>query len=139
MAFLLAPMRGLVWTRSVERRVAFTRTETFPCYDRWGDQIYNDGVRVDGPLKAWTAIGNPKKRRDYPFDEELRAACDLYYFKHYVEWYNTEPFASANGIIPQVNIWDDHGMLNVPLPLREVNSRRIQTLLMASGHTPITS
>lgn len=49
-----------------------------------GDQIYNDGVRVDGPLKAWTDIRNPKKRRDYPFDEELRAACDSYYFANYV-------------------------------------------------------
>ena len=49
-----------------------------------GDQIYNDGVRVDGPLKAWTDIGNPKNRRNYPFDEELRAACDSYYFANYV-------------------------------------------------------
>ena len=49
-----------------------------------GDQIYNDGVRVDGPLKAWTDIANPRKRRDYPFDEDLRAACDAYYFANYV-------------------------------------------------------
>lgn len=48
-----------------------------------GDQIYNDGVRVDGPLKAWTDM-KLKKRRDYPFDEELRAACDSYYFANYV-------------------------------------------------------
>ncbi len=38
-----------------------------------GDQIHNDGVRVDGTLKPWTDIGNPKKRRGYPFDEDLRA------------------------------------------------------------------
>lgn len=49
-----------------------------------GDQIYNDGVRADGPLKAWTDIGNPKKRRDHPFDEGLRDACDSYYFANYV-------------------------------------------------------
>ncbi|MCJ1450363.1 hypothetical protein MMC28_000694 [Mycoblastus sanguinarius] len=73
-----------------------------------GDQIYNDGVRVNGPLKPWTDIGNPKKRRDFPFDEELRAACDVYYFDHYVECYSMEPFATASGI-PQINIWDDHG------------------------------
>lgn len=48
-----------------------------------GDQIYNDGVRADGPLKAWPDVWNPRKRRDYPFDEELRAACDLYYFANY--------------------------------------------------------
>ena len=49
-----------------------------------GDQIYNDGVRVDGTLRPWTDIGNPKKRRDYPFDEDIRAACDSYYFDNYV-------------------------------------------------------
>lgn len=75
-----------------------------------GDQIYNDGVRVKGPLKAWTDIGNPKKRRDFPFQESLRADCDKYYFDNYVKWFSTAPFADANSRIPQVNIWDDHGL-----------------------------
>ena len=76
-----------------------------------GDQIYNDGVRVSGPLKAWTHINNPKKRRDFPFDESLRKDCDRFYFDNYIKWFSTEPFATANARIPQVNIWDDHGML----------------------------
>lgn len=73
-----------------------------------GDQIYNDGIRVNGPLRDWTAIGNPKKRQEYPFPESLRAACDDYYLKNYIRWYNTAPFSTANGQIPQLNIWDDH-------------------------------
>lgn len=73
-----------------------------------GDQIYNDGIRVNGPLKAWTAIGNPQKRQHYPFSEKLRAECDDYYLNNYIQWYNSAPFAVANGQIPQVNIWDDH-------------------------------
>ncbi len=73
-----------------------------------GDQIYNDGIRVSGPLRPWTDISNPKKRRDFPFSEKLRAECDDYYLKNYLRWYNTAPFALANGQIPQVNIWDDH-------------------------------
>lgn len=73
-----------------------------------GDQIYNDGIRVNGPLRKWTDIGNPKKRAEYPFSESLRAECDDYYLKNYIRWYNSEPFALANGQIPQVNIWDDH-------------------------------
>ena len=73
-----------------------------------GDQIYNDGIRVKGPLRPWADTGNPKKRREYPFPEKLRAECDDYYLKNYIRWYSTEPFASANGQIPQVNIWDDH-------------------------------
>ena len=77
-----------------------------------GDQIYNDGIRVDGPLRPWCDIGNPIKRREYPFGEQLRAECDKYYFDSYVKWYSTEPFASANAIIPQINIWDDHDIID---------------------------
>ncbi|KAF2829121.1 hypothetical protein CC86DRAFT_318167 [Ophiobolus disseminans] len=77
-----------------------------------GDQIYNDGVRVDGPLKEWTAIHNPHKRRDYPFGEKMRADCDEYYFNNYVKWYGQRPFSTANGQIPQVNIWDDHDIID---------------------------
>ena len=73
-----------------------------------GDQIYNDGIRVNGPLRTWTEIRNPKKRAEYPFPEGLRSECDDYYLKNYIRWYNSEPFALANGQIPQVNIWDDH-------------------------------
>lgn len=76
-----------------------------------GDQIYNDSVRVDGPLKPWTDIGNPKKRRDFLFNEELRARCDDYYYQSYIRWYGTEPFKAANSTIPQLNIWDDHDII----------------------------
>ncbi|KAI9172128.1 hypothetical protein HJFPF1_01621 [Paramyrothecium foliicola] len=77
-----------------------------------GDQIYNDGIRVSGPLREWTAIGNPKKRREFPFPEKLRSECDDYYLKNYIRWYNTEPFSTANGQIPQLNIWDDHDIID---------------------------
>ncbi|PNY27142.1 Uncharacterized protein TCAP_02938 [Tolypocladium capitatum] len=77
-----------------------------------GDQIYNDGIRIDGPLRSWTDIANPKKRREYPFPEALRAECDDYYLQNYIRWYNSKPFASANGQIPQVNIWDDHDIID---------------------------
>lgn len=77
-----------------------------------GDQIYNDSVRVTGPLKDWTAISNPRKRRDYPFGGQMRDQCDKYYFENYVRWYSTEPFASANSQIPQINIWDDHDIID---------------------------
>ncbi|KIX08104.1 uncharacterized protein Z518_02760 [Rhinocladiella mackenziei CBS 650.93] len=77
-----------------------------------GDQIYNDSVRVKGPLKEWTTISNPRKRREYPFGEDLRGRCDKYYFENYVRWYSTEPFATANSQIPQINIWDDHDIID---------------------------
>lgn len=77
-----------------------------------GDQIYNDGVRVDGPLKPWTDIGNPHKRREFPFDQKMRDECDEYYFQNYVRWYGQAPFSHANGQIAQVNIWDDHDIID---------------------------
>ncbi|KAL2831985.1 hypothetical protein BDW59DRAFT_139515 [Aspergillus cavernicola] len=77
-----------------------------------GDQIYNDGIRVDGPLKEWTAISNPHKRRTHPFSNAMRASCDEYYYANYVRWYSTEPFKEANGRIPQINIWDDHDIID---------------------------
>ncbi|ORY17015.1 hypothetical protein BCR34DRAFT_475551 [Clohesyomyces aquaticus] len=77
-----------------------------------GDQIYNDGVRVDGPLRPWTDIGNPHKRREFPFGQQMRDDCDEYYFQNYVRWYGQKPFSTANGQIPQVNIWDDHDIID---------------------------
>ncbi|KAK8196623.1 hypothetical protein M8818_006788 [Zalaria obscura] len=92
--------------------IRFHEKQPFHVMIGGGDQIYNDGVRVDGPLKPWSDIGNPKRRRDFPFNEELRAKCDEYYFNNYVRWYNIEPFCEANGQIPQLNIWDDHDIID---------------------------
>ncbi|OJJ49550.1 hypothetical protein ASPZODRAFT_138938 [Penicilliopsis zonata CBS 506.65] len=77
-----------------------------------GDQIYNDNIRVEGPLKPWTDIGNPHKRRAHPFGETLRADCDSFYYNNYIRWYSTEPFKTANAQIPQINIWDDHDIID---------------------------
>lgn len=95
-----------------------------------GDQIYNDGIRVNGPLRPWTEIHNPQKRRDYPFPDKLRAECDDYYLKNYIRWYNTEPFSSANGQIPQLNIWDDHDVSQEPVGQRHRDSRLTLHLLV---------
>ncbi|KAJ2905378.1 hypothetical protein MKZ38_005677 [Zalerion maritima] len=77
-----------------------------------GDQIYNDGIRVSGPLREWTDISNPKKRRDHPYPEKLRQDCDNWYLRNYIRWYNTDPFSTANGQIAQINIWDDHDIID---------------------------
>jgi hypothetical protein len=69
-------------------------------------------VRVSGPLKDWTSISTPRKRREYPFGEELRAKCDDFYFDNYVRWYGMAPFSTANGQIAQLNIWDDHDIID---------------------------
>ncbi|RDW88867.1 hypothetical protein BP6252_00899 [Coleophoma cylindrospora] len=77
-----------------------------------GDQIYNDGIRVSGPLRPWSDMGNPTKRRHHPFPESLRKDCDKYYVNNYIRWYSTEPFATSNGQIPQLQLWDDHDIID---------------------------
>lgn len=77
-----------------------------------GDQIYNDGVRVKGPLKCWTDITNPHERERFIFSKKLEEACDKYYVNNYLQWFALEPFASCNGQIPQLNIWDDHDIID---------------------------
>ncbi|KAL2364612.1 hypothetical protein RJZ56_002474 [Blastomyces dermatitidis] len=77
-----------------------------------GDQIYNDSVRVDGPLKPWTDISNPHKRRAHPFTNKMRDECDRFYYENYIKWYGMEPFATANSQIAQINIWDDHDIID---------------------------
>ncbi|OJJ38608.1 hypothetical protein ASPWEDRAFT_337290 [Aspergillus wentii DTO 134E9] len=77
-----------------------------------GDQIYQDGIRVDGPLNEWTSISNPHKRRAHDFNNDLRARCDDWYYDRYIDWYSTEPFKTANGQIPQINVWDDHDIID---------------------------
>ncbi|KAI9828595.1 MAG: hypothetical protein M1826_005977 [Phylliscum demangeonii] len=77
-----------------------------------GDQIYNDGVRVTGPLREWAALKNPIKKREYPFSEDLSEECDSFYFENYVRWFSMAPFATANGQIAQINVWDDHDIID---------------------------
>ncbi|KAK2735957.1 hypothetical protein FQN57_001030 [Myotisia sp. PD_48] len=77
-----------------------------------GDQIYNDAVRTDGPLREWTNIANPHRRRAHLFPNKMRTECDQFYFDNYASWYSKEPFASANSQIPQINIWDDHDIID---------------------------
>ncbi|KAF1810417.1 hypothetical protein P152DRAFT_421002 [Eremomyces bilateralis CBS 781.70] len=77
-----------------------------------GDQIYQDGVRVEGPLNMWSNMANPHKRREYPFGEQMRLECDEYYYNNYIDWYGKDPFRHANAQIPQINIWDDHDIID---------------------------
>lgn len=77
-----------------------------------GDQIYSDEVRVTGPLTEWAHMKNPEKRRKAIFTSEMEKDCDNWYFKNYCEWYSHGPFSRANRMIPQVNIWDDHDIID---------------------------
>ncbi|RPA86097.1 hypothetical protein BJ508DRAFT_411655 [Ascobolus immersus RN42] len=78
-----------------------------------GDQVYSDAIRTEGgPLHPWATMRNPEKRRKAPFTKELGEDCDNWYFQNYCEWYSHPPFSTANRAIPQVNIWDDHDIID---------------------------
>ncbi|TGZ78806.1 hypothetical protein EX30DRAFT_322021 [Ascodesmis nigricans] len=78
-----------------------------------GDQIYSDGIRVTGPLRPWAEkMKNPIKRRKYPWTDSLDADVDEWYCNNYLDWYSTVPFSHANSQIAQINIWDDHDIID---------------------------
>jgi hypothetical protein len=77
-----------------------------------GDQIYNDNVRTEGPLRDWCANRSRSARRKAPFTDALRIRCDEHYYENYVRWFTAPPFRNANSSIPQVNMWDDHDIID---------------------------
>ncbi|CUA67500.1 putative protein YGR266W [Saccharomyces cerevisiae S288c] [Rhizoctonia solani] len=78
-----------------------------------GDQIYSDGVtEPHAPLEPWAQELSPRKRSKIPFPVELRDKVDDWYFQHHCDWFNASPFREANAQIPQINIWDDHDIID---------------------------
>ncbi|CAE6474095.1 unnamed protein product [Rhizoctonia solani] len=78
-----------------------------------GDQIYSDGVtEAHAPLEPWAQELSPRKRAKIPFPLELRDKVDDWYFQHHCDWFNASPFREANAQIPQLNIWDDHDIID---------------------------
>ncbi|KAB5589360.1 hypothetical protein CTheo_7198 [Ceratobasidium theobromae] len=78
-----------------------------------GDQVYSDGVcEPHAPLCPWAEELSPLKRSKIPFPLELRDKVDDWFFQHYCDWFNVSPFREANAQIPQLNIWDDHDIVD---------------------------
>ncbi|KAL1889402.1 hypothetical protein Cpir12675_005802 [Ceratocystis pirilliformis] len=100
---------GIALWNDVMRR---HKQEPFHVMIGGGDQIYNDSIRIQGPLREWTQISNPKKRRDHDFSDDFRRKCDNFYLENYISWYSRTEFAEANSQIPQLNIWDDHDIID---------------------------
>jgi len=78
-----------------------------------GDQIYSDGItEPHAPLFPWAQELSPHKRSKIPFPIELRDKVDDWYFQHHCDWFNASPFREANAQIPQLNLWDDHDIID---------------------------
>ncbi|KAI8606710.1 hypothetical protein EDD21DRAFT_78537 [Dissophora ornata] len=76
-----------------------------------GDQIYNDDVLATPEIKEWLDMGE-KERIETVFNNEKKYATDKYYFEHYVQHFTTGTYSKALSLIPSVNTWDDHDILD---------------------------
>jgi hypothetical protein len=76
-----------------------------------GDQIYNDDVLATPEMVAWLKLdGDARIAAEY--NTEKRYAAEKYYFDHYVEHFTTGTYSKALALIPSVNTWDDHDILD---------------------------
>lgn len=64
-----------------------------------GDQIYNDGIRVSGPLKSWADMKNPVKRRRYPWTQALDDEVDEWYCNNYLDWVSYFHIGSIRAVV----------------------------------------
>ncbi|ODV88579.1 hypothetical protein CANCADRAFT_17296, partial [Tortispora caseinolytica NRRL Y-17796] len=90
-----------------------------------GDQIYSDIVtKRCKPLLDWTQKLNLGSKYTQPMSEQFEADLDECYFKHYLDWFGKgyfnhpvnetyQPyFPIAMAMIPMVNIFDDHDIID---------------------------
>ncbi|KAF9430810.1 hypothetical protein BGZ94_003599 [Podila epigama] len=76
-----------------------------------GDQIYNDDVLATPEMHEW--LGLPEdKRLATSYNNEKKYAVERYYFDHYVEHFTTGTYSKALSLIPSVNTWDDHDIID---------------------------
>ncbi|KAF8976558.1 hypothetical protein BGZ46_008172 [Entomortierella lignicola] len=76
-----------------------------------GDQIYNDDVLATPEIAEWLSLKG-EARISIAFDSKKRYAAEKFYFDHYVEHFTTGTYAKALSLIPSVNTWDDHDILD---------------------------
>ncbi|KAF9354996.1 hypothetical protein BGX34_010709 [Mortierella sp. NVP85] len=76
-----------------------------------GDQIYNDAVLDVPEIEEWLKLGE-EERIATVFSNEKKYAVEKYYFDHYHEHFTTGTYSKALSLIPSVNTWDDHDILD---------------------------
>ncbi|KAG0351141.1 hypothetical protein BGZ54_003403, partial [Gamsiella multidivaricata] len=76
-----------------------------------GDQIYNDDVLATPEMVEWLAMDGDE-RVAIEFTNDKRYAVEKYYFDHYVQHFSTGTYSKALSLIPSVNSWDDHDILD---------------------------
>ncbi|KAF9899970.1 hypothetical protein BX616_002756 [Lobosporangium transversale] len=76
-----------------------------------GDQIYNDDVLATPEMVEWLKMDGDM-RIATEFNNEKKYAVEKYYFEHYIQHYTIGTYSKALSVIPSVNTWDDHDILD---------------------------
>ncbi|KAF9561027.1 hypothetical protein BGW38_009024, partial [Lunasporangiospora selenospora] len=76
-----------------------------------GDQIYNDDVLAVPEMVEWLAL-DQDERIATEYNTEKKYAVEKYYFDHYCEHFTTGTYSKALSLIPSVNTWDDHDIVD---------------------------
>lgn len=90
-----------------------------------GDQIYCDKVKISTmAIKEWTLELNVHRKRHMQFSNENRVEVENFYLWHYIGWFGLgymalphgvvqdKHFVEAQASIPQINIFDDHDIID---------------------------
>lgn len=78
-----------------------------------GDQVYNDCVmRSTSIFAEWLTIKNPLHKHNAPFTAEMQDELEDFYLTRYAAWFSQGLFSLAGSVIPMVNIWDDHDIID---------------------------
>ncbi|KAF9168829.1 hypothetical protein BGX21_009387, partial [Mortierella sp. AD011] len=76
-----------------------------------GDQIYNDDVLATKEMVDWLAK-DEEDRVTTEFTNEMKYAVERYYFDHYIQHFTSNVYSQALSVIPSVNSWDDHDIMD---------------------------
>jgi len=76
-----------------------------------GDQIYNDDVLATPEMVEWLAL-DEEARVATEFTNEKKYAVEKFYFDHYTSHFASGTYSKALSLIPMVNCWDDHDILD---------------------------
>ncbi|TIA90153.1 hypothetical protein E3P99_01665 [Wallemia hederae] len=77
-----------------------------------GDQIYCDILMREPELQDWVNEVDGQEKQKMPLTEPMSFALDRFFFNHYSKWFRAGSFGEAIAKIPQVNILDDHDLID---------------------------
>ncbi len=78
-----------------------------------GDQIYMDALMTQtSAFSEWLAAPSKQHKQIAPFTMEMQDELESFYLERYASWFSTGLFGLANSVVPMVNVWDDHDVID---------------------------